>query len=351
MPLNIWFNKSFSVTYNLLTLIRHGDPARQLHLFASHSVENAMARLAADTWHVEPELSGQDYVDWCLRFCREHAIDLFVPGKATINIAYRVDEFLAQGTRVLLCADADNLVLLDQKARFSAAVDPALTPTAETVEIKNLAEFDAAYSQLRTRHARLCLKPSVSVFGLGFRMLDEERDALQHVLAGEEQMLNLAELRRAMQDKEDCKPSLLLMEFLGGDEWSVDCLAEHGALLYSVQRRKTGVLSAPQQLDNHAGIAAMCVCLSEQFKLNGLFNIQFREGAHGIRVLEINARPSGGVPLACAAGVNLPYQAVVRALSEEDRAGFDLPDAASCPLPYGIFLHQTMLPGLLDVPA
>ena len=45
-----------------------------------------------------------------------------------------------------------------------------------------------------------------------------------------------------------------------------------------------------------------------------MFNIQFREGANGLALLEINPRMSGGIGMACAAGPNLPYIAL---------AGFD----------------------------
>lgn len=344
MPIKIWFNKSFSVTHNLLDLIRQGDSGNHLQLLASHSVNTAMARLAADDWFVEPELSGQAYVDWCLQFCAEQQVTLFVPGKAAINIARRLNEFLDIGTRVLLCADVDTLVLLDNKADFSAAVDQASTPTAETIEVKNLAEFQSAYAELRQRHTMLCLKPSVSVFGLGFRMIDETHDALEHILAGQEQMLNIHELTRAMQDKPDFKPSLILMEFLGGEEWSVDCLADDGELIHAIQRRKSNELSTPQYIDNHADIARMTDILTRQFKLNGLFNIQFRRGEHGIRVLEINARPSGGSPVACAAGINLPFEAVLRALSPEDQALLRTHTPPAQTQTHGLHIHQTMLP-------
>ncbi|UUZ56583.1 hypothetical protein LP419_16630 [Massilia sp. H-1] len=41
----------------------------------------------------------------------------------------------------------------------------------------NLEQFDAAYAELRQRHPKLCVKPSKSVFGLGFSILDEERSS------------------------------------------------------------------------------------------------------------------------------------------------------------------------------
>jgi carbamoylphosphate synthase large subunit len=80
----------------------------------------------------------------------------------------------------------------------------------------------------------------------------------------------------------------------------------------AVQRRKAmqnkGVPS--QYIDNNPDIAAMCQRLVQHLRLSGQFNIQFRAGQNGIRLLEINARPSGGMAMACLAGVNLPYMAL-----------------------------------------
>jgi carbamoylphosphate synthase large subunit len=39
-----------------------------------------------------------------------------------------------------------------------------------------------------------------------------------------------------------------------------------------------------------------------------IFNLE--QEKNGIRLLEINARPSGGMAMACLAGVNLPYIAL-----------------------------------------
>ena len=130
----------------------------------------------------------------------------------------------------------------------------------------------------------------------------------QHILSGEEYVASLAELRVAMS-KQEKFGKLLVMEFLDGDEWSVDCLAVHGQLYAAVQRRKfMAQKGVPRQyIDNNPQILAMCQQLTKHFSLNTQFNIQFRVGKNGIRLLEINARPSGGMAMSCLAGVNLPY--------------------------------------------
>ncbi len=49
----------------------------------------------------------------------------------------------------------------------------------------------------------------------------------------------------------------------------------------------------------------MVTRLTAHYRLNGLFNIQFKEGVYGVRLLEINPRPSGGFGMACLSGANL----------------------------------------------
>ena len=50
--------------------------------------------------------------------------------------------------------------------------------------------------------------------------------------------------------------------------------------------------------------------LTAAYGLNGVFNVQFREGQNGLGLLEINPRMSGGIAMACLAGPNLPYLAL-----------------------------------------
>jgi len=54
----------------------------------------------------------------------------------------------------------------------------------------------------------------------------------------------------------------------------------------------------------------MVARLTEHYRLNGLFNIQFKEGVNGPRLLEINPRPSGGFGMSCLSGANLAHIAL-----------------------------------------
>ena len=304
--MRIWFNKTFSTISAVLNNLRQSDSSGDLTLICTHVHSTASAFLAADEYYLEPaELTGDAYLEWCVDFCRQHNVTLFWPGKEAALISKHHTYFQAIGVQVLSVADYDTLTLLHDKARFYTDLNPEVAKAMDFIPVNNRDAFDNAVKTLSVKHKTLCVKPAISVFGLGFRILDAQRDSITQLLKGVEYQIPLNELRQGMNNTPEFK-TLLVMEHLGGHEWSVDCTARHGDLLYAVQRKKSELLGHGQLIDNNVELQGMVTRLTTHYRLNGLFNIQFKDGANGPRLLEINPRPSGGVGMACLAGVNLP---------------------------------------------
>lgn len=326
---NVWFNNTFSSITAALHLIRSADISGQYHIICSNTQEHALASCAAHAYFQEPPgLQADAYLDWCLNFCRQHHVAIFIPGKQAALINEQREQFLAQGTRVLSVANSAVLHLLHDKARFYQEVQLPMAPPAEFRVVENLDQFDAAWAELRPRHDKLCIKPSSSVYGLGFAVIDEERDSAQLLLAGVQYHVGLQELRQGLQQMGKFR-TMLLMEYLPGHEYSVDCVGDAGRLICAVARKKPMAPRHGQLIDDHPQILAACESLCQQYQLSGNFNVQFRDGVDGLRLLEINPRMSGGIAMACVAGPNLPYLAL---------AGFDrgFASLAVPPVRYGI---------------
>ncbi len=303
--MRIWFNKTFSTISAVFNNLRQCYSADEVTIICSHNHNNASAFLSANEAYLEPaELTGQHYLDWCLQFCQDHKIDLFWPGKEAVLISQHQRDFQTTGIQVISVADYDTLTLLHNKADFYTALDPQVAKTMDFIAVNNANEFDAAVASLSAKHAKLCVKPAVSVYGLGFRVLDTQRDSITQLLKGVEYQIPLAELRQGMINTPEFD-TLLVMEHLGGHEWSVDCAGRHGELLCAVQRKKSQQAGHGQMIDNNVEIAGMVERLVAHYRLNGIFNIQFKEGVKGPRLLEINPRPSGGFGMACLSGADL----------------------------------------------
>lgn len=308
--MRIWFNKTFSTIGSVFKNLRLATRAGTPSVICTHTHSAATAFLAADESYLEPaDLAGLDYLDWCVDFCRQQHIGVFWPGKEAALISRHHDRFQAVGTRVLSVADYDTLSLLHNKADFYSALPPSVAQTMAFIAVNDADGFDRAVASLAPHHQRLCVKPAESVFGLGFRVLDTERASITQLLNGVEYQIPLDELRSGM-DKTPKFPTLLVMEHLPGVEWSVDCAGKHGELLCAVQRKKLPMAGHGQVIDNNAEIDGMVTRLAAHYRLNGLFNIQFKDGVNGPRLLEINPRPSGGFGMACLAGANLAQMAL-----------------------------------------
>jgi hypothetical protein len=309
----VWFNKTFSSAGAAIRLIREADRAGDYEIVCSSTNVHAPVFLAAHESVVEPSgLKGQDYLSWCLDFCLTHRIGIFIPGKEAALISGERARFEAQGTRVLSTASSDMLDLLHDKARFYQSVSCSTPPAAFRV-VESAQQFDTAWLELKKNHPQLCIKPSVSVYGLGFAVIDETRSSAQLLLEGVQYHIGLEDLRRGFEAMQTFRP-MLLMEYLDGHEFSVDCLGDNGRLVCAIARKKSLPAGQGQLIDLRDDILESTRQLTKTYGLNGVFNVQFREGQSGLGLLEINPRMSGGIAMACLAGPNLPYLAL---------AGFD----------------------------
>jgi ATP-grasp in the biosynthetic pathway with Ter operon len=308
--MRVWFNKTFSSVSQAFRLIRGADAAGDYLLWYTHTDDQAPPRRDAHCFEREPGgLAGAAYLDWCLAFCRTRDIGIFVPGKEAGLISGERARFEAQGTRVLCAATRDVLRLLHDKARFCALVDLPQAPPAVFRVFENSAQFDAAYAQLSEQFDVLCVKPSQSVYGLGFAVLDKTRNSAQLLFDGAAFRVGLGDFRRGLAMQDGCR-TMLLMEYLGGAEYSVDCVGDNGRLVCAVPRKKPGRAGAGQTIVPDPVVLAAAARLAAAYGLNGNFNVQFREADGRPRLLEINARMSGGIAMACLAGPNLPYLAL-----------------------------------------
>ena len=85
----IWFNHWFSSAYNFITLLRE-DP--NFCIICSNKAEESVFTSAADEYYLEPAECG-DYARFCLEFCREHRIDVFIPRRGMQEISKRKADF------------------------------------------------------------------------------------------------------------------------------------------------------------------------------------------------------------------------------------------------------------------
>lgn len=335
MVTKIWFTAGLSSTSDAIRGIRADPAAQDLWVMASHTDAGNPVREDADAFVHEPsDLDDAAHAAWVLETGLRHDVALIVVQRRQAAVWVARAGFAARGIRLQIAARPEMRDLLDDKLAFQA--DIAAPDVAETGVVghaarpfRTLAEFDMAWAAMTVGAAPghvLCAKPARSIFGAGFRRIEPGADDMARMLSTDPQAgfrISLEAYRQAL-GRAVAPVQQLLMPYLPGPERSVDFVAHHGQLQCAVVRVKLGKV---QRLETAGPAVEMTRVLATRYGLDGMCNLQTRENEQGCQaVLEINPRMSGGMAMACLAGVNLPLMAVLAGL-DRDLSGLGTPIA------------------------
>ncbi|MEL6343082.1 MAG: ATP-grasp domain-containing protein [Myxococcota bacterium] len=222
-----------------------------------------------------------------LALCERHQIDILVPTVDTelAPIAAQREAFEARGVRVMLSGLDALQVCADKWMLMNVAA--AYVPIPETV----LLDADFAVDDCELP---VIAKPRRGAGGRGVRRI-----------AGREDWAGLPR-----------DGSYIVQRYLPGDEYSVDvlCDAKGTSVLAAVPRARmkvdSGVAVAGRTLHD-VTLESTSRMLAAHLGLRYVINIQWKRDPDGVpRLLEINPRFPGTMPLTIAAGVDMPNLAL-----------------------------------------
>jgi len=132
----------------------------------------------------------------------------------------------------------------------------------------------------------------------------------------------VAESRKELDRYVDKYPSILILEYLPGEEFTVDCLTDrHRALRFVGARRRVRTQNGIS-MDTHpvqdAEFDHLARTINETLLFRGAWFFQVKRNARGILTLmEIAPRISGGMGLFRNMGINFPLLSIFDALDQE----------------------------------
>ena len=323
--MRVWFNRHLSVVIRITGLLRQAQfPITSL---ISHRHSYFAGFTTADESFIEPAgLSSSDYTAWCLETARLRKVEWLVPGHDAAALAAVESSFNAIGVRMVNSASADLVPLLQQKDWVYAHA-PASVPKPKFVVVADDSELDAAL-MLIEQSGPACIKPCVSIYGHGYHRLfsaaTQVATAAESAESASVAQMNLTSWR-ARYSPPSSERRQLLMEYLPGCEYSVDLACYRGEVLAGVSRRKS-LTSPVQTILDRADLIEYSAQLVAAFGLHGLINVQYKDAEDGSpKLLEINARASGGIAMSCLSGLNLPFIAYQACLQDGKRSALPVP--------------------------
>lgn len=235
-----------------------------------------------------------------LACCREMSVDAVIP---TVDAELRPlakarGAFERNGVRIMLAPDQALRLTLDKLALMRFCADVVRVPRTEP--------FDTAFEPDSWEYPAV-LKPRA---GSGSRNITIVRSA--------------ADLNRVPRS-----PSLIVQEYLPGDEYSIDVLADRpGHVIAAVPRLRAKVdagISVAGRTVRDDELESFGAAVAELAGISYIANVQARRDAEGRpALLEANPRAPGSLALTIASGVDMPRLAMdaLRGQAVPEHVGF-----------------------------
>lgn len=308
----IWFNHWFSTAYNIINMIKRDNP--RFHIIGTGEKALSVLSAACDTWYTEPLLKGDAYVDFCIQFCQEHEIDLFMPRRELLPISRRKTEFEQLGVKVM-ADDYEMISILNHKDQaYRELSRRGVSTIPDHFIVTTASQFRQGYETLKETYRQVCFKFVHDEGGKSFRLIDNERRGYEALFKKQNTRMILGDVLNALSERDVFSP-IMIMPYLPGEEVSVDCLqTSKGLILLPRIKDATRI----ERLSFQEDILEKTQEVYDAVQLECPCNIQFKYLDDILYFLEVNTRMSGGIQMACmAANVNIPSIAVNKLLGKE----------------------------------
>ncbi len=271
----------------------------------------AVGRYLTNDFEVIPLATHPSFIDAILTLCRKKNIHVLMPlvTKELIPLSLHTKEFELAGVKLLVSPVA-SLEIANNKSRLYEFLQWRGMPVPDFRVVETVEQFKLAVEELGYPEKQVCFKPSVSNGSRAFRIVSSQFNALD-LLFNQKPTSTYIALSDAVQTlSSGAIPELLVSEYLPGEEYSVDCLANHGEPVVIIPRLRSKMIngiSIEGEFVKEDAIIHYCGQIIKELKLHGNIGIQVKRSAAGqFLILEINPRVQGTISAALGAGVNLP---------------------------------------------
>lgn len=269
-------------------------------------------------------LSATDinYCDQILEICRKEKVDIYFPNiSAEVSaIVARKKEFDDLGV-ILSVSNQQSVEISNNKYKTYQLLKENGVPVPNFYSVKSLKDFEEGCSIMGYPEKPVVIKIVDGSGSRGVRIIDAKRSRYDIFVKEKPNSFftSYSDMYNILKERDELD-EMMLVDFMPGNEYTVDMLAENGKVLYGVGRENTvSLMSIAQESilkeDKEAyDISEKVVSL---LNYTGNIGIDFMRDVDGRPVLmDINPRLTATMSIARAGGVNLPYLRIKQLLGE-----------------------------------
>lgn len=306
----IWFNHWFSQAYHFMKNLKQDN---NNYLIAT-SERDTVYKVVVDEFYLEPIFEDEnEYVDWCLDFCKNHNINVFYPRRRMNAITMRALEFERLGVKLILFTDVKIHNLLQSKLESCSYMEennicsvPLMIPSS------TYDEFLTAYRNIKAKYGddvRICMKRDNDEGAQSFTRIYD--DIVKPMYGKDVYYKDVVEIFADM-DNPVFNP-YIVMPYMYDPEVSVDCLRTKDGFIAIPRYKESSRLT---KIDFDAELITIAHRINDALKIEYPYNIQFRKLGDEWMFMEINTRMAGGSFKAVAVGCDFASLALKVAYNE-----------------------------------
>ncbi len=295
---------------------------REIRIVGVDMNADAGGRDLVDIFYKVPPAYDDNFIDSIIDICIEEKVDVIQPlvTKELIKFAKDRNRFENNNIKVNVM-DKDILEIVNNKGNLLNALKEHNIPVPKFYIANNIYYIEKAFKKLNYPEKAVCIKITEGNGSRGLRIVNPNVSRADLFFNSKPNSMNISYSELILTLKEiEILPEMMVMEYLPGEEYSVDILADNGEVTYAICRRGTTVVNSIQLgcvIEKHDDIIMQCRDLCRELNLSGNFGLDIKENELGQPlVMEINPRLTAGVVACAAAGVNLPYLGIKQKLGE-----------------------------------
>lgn len=283
------------------------------HIVGVDANEQAVGRYFADSFYVVPYGYEDNYIEVILSIAIAEKVDVIIPlsDEEVLALSSKKAEFERNGIKIL-CSDYEMVKIASDKGKMLTYLKDKNIEVPNFFLPKNIKELDEALQKLGYPEKEIVLKPTKGRGARGFWIITKKYNG-QDLLLKERNLQKLPyRVIRSLLMEKDCLTDVVVMDYLGGDDFNVDALSLKGKTIYSLPIKRIVPNAGPVQVGQHvhdSQIDGVVKEIIDKFKFSYNINIElaYRNGENKGKplVYEINPRISAPIAAHKYAGVNV----------------------------------------------
>jgi len=243
---------------------------------------DAGGKSLVDCFYIAPLVSAENYISFVMDICIKEQVDIIQPiiTRELMKFSTNKTFFLNQGIRISVM-DEEKLEIANDKGKLLNALLLKGLPVPSFFVAKSVGEIEAACSRLGYPEKPVFIKVTSGNGSRGIRMLDTKKSKYDLFFSEKpnSMVISYSELMLTLNEKPTI-PDIMIMEYLPGDEYSVDVLSKNGKVREIVCRKGFNIVSSIQLgciIEEKKELVDLCTKISEALEFDGVYGFDIKD--------------------------------------------------------------------------